>query len=98
MAARYEPERFGLDVRQRVDGLREPDLVEHLERCGMDRVAAKVAVEVAMCLEQRHGHAGAREEQRQCHARWAGPDDATAGLMWLGQGCSAMIGFVSRQE
>ena len=56
----------------------EPDLVEHLERRGMNRVAAKVAIEIPVRLEQRHAHARAREQQRQHDAGGSGADDATA--------------------
>ena len=86
--ARYEPERLGFDVRQRVNGLREPDLVEHFERSGVDRVAAKVAVEIPVRLEQRHRHAGPGQEQRQGDAGGPGAYDAAARSMRLGgQAC-----------
>ena len=73
---RDEPKRRGFHVGQLVDGLRERDLVEDFERSGMNGVAAKVAVEVAMRLEQCHADARPRQEQRQRDARGTRTDDA----------------------
>jgi len=80
-ARRDELERRRLDVRQLVQPLREADLRQNLERRRMDRVAAEVALEIAMRLEQRHGHAGAREQQRQHDAARSGADDTASRVM-----------------
>ena len=62
--------------RQRQDAVDQPDLVEHLECRRMHRVAAEVAVEVRVRLEQAHLDALAGEQQAQDHAGRSAPDNA----------------------
>jgi hypothetical protein len=50
-------------VRQFVQPLCETDLSKDLESRRVNRVAAKVAVEISVCLEQRHPNAGAHQEK-----------------------------------
>ena len=56
-------------VRQAQELLRHAELMQQLERRGMDGVAAEVAQEVAVLLEHHDLEAGAREEQAEHHAR-----------------------------
>ena len=58
--------------------VKQPKLVHHLERRGMDRVAAKIAQEVGMLLEHRDVDAGAREQKAEHHAGRPAVDDAAA--------------------
>jgi hypothetical protein len=57
------PERRRLHVWQLEQPLCQPDLVEHLERRRVDRIAAKIAIEVSVCLEQRHANARACQQE-----------------------------------
>jgi hypothetical protein len=50
-------------VWQFVQPLGESDLVEHLESRRVNRVAAKIAVEVSVCLKQHHPNADARQKE-----------------------------------
>jgi hypothetical protein len=44
-------------------------------------VASKVAVEIAVCLEQRHGNALAGQEQGKYRAAWPAADDAAVRVL-----------------
>jgi len=67
--------------------LREPSaqtkLVEHVERGGMDRVAAEVAEEVIVLFEHEDLDAGAGEEESKHRARRSATDDAAGGRVVL---------------
>jgi hypothetical protein len=56
----------------------QPELVHHLERRGMDGVAAKITQEIGVFLEHVDLHAGARQQQAQHHARGATADNTAA--------------------
>src|SRR5215469_18724166 len=43
----------------------EPDLIEDLERRGMNRVTPEFAVEIAMHLQQRDPHTSPRQQQSE---------------------------------
>ena len=62
--------------RERQRAVNQSDLVEHLEGRGMDRVAAEVAVERPVCLEEADLDALAGEQQAQDKARRSAADNA----------------------
>src|SRR6185436_9372708 len=76
---RNEAHRAQLAVAELVQLLRGPDAVEHLHRRGMDGVAAKVALEVRVPLQDLHADAAPRQEQAQDHARGPAAHDDAAG-------------------
>ncbi len=57
------------------------EFVHQFERGRMDRVAAEVAEEVGVLLEDGHVDAGAREEEAEHHAGRPAADDAAAGAI-----------------
>jgi len=67
-----------LRVRQRVQRPRQPHAVEQLQRRGVDRVAAEVAVEVAVRLQQCHVHPLPRQQQGEEHAARPAADHTAA--------------------
>ena len=64
-----------LVVRTLEEALEHPELVEDFHRRRMDSVAAEVAEEVRMLLEDAHRAAGASEQQSGHHARRAATYD-----------------------
>ena len=56
-----------LGMRQPQERLGESQLVQHLQRRGMDGVAAEVTQEIRVLLEHRDAQAGTREQQTQHH-------------------------------
>ena len=62
--------------RKRVE---QPELVHHLQRRRVDRVAAEVAQEVGVLLEHDDLDAGAREQQAEHHAGRPAAGDAAGG-------------------
>ena len=71
-------ERVRLLVRQLEEFVEQAELVHHLERRGMDRVAAKVAQEVGVLLQHHDVDAGARQQEAEHHAGRPAADDAAA--------------------
>ncbi len=65
-----------LVVRPLEQPVEQAELREYPQSRGMDGVAAEVAQEVAMLLEDGDGHPGAREEQARDHPGRAAADDA----------------------
>ena len=68
-------------VGQLEKSLREPNLVEDLERRWMDRVPSEITEEVRVLLEHEHVDAGARQKKCQHRAGGPAPGDATARLV-----------------
>ena len=64
-----------LVVRPLEEALEHPELVEDFHGRGVDRVAAEIAEEVGVLLEDLHAAAGAGEQQAGHHARRAAADD-----------------------
>ena len=60
--------------------VREAKLVQDLHDRGVQRVAAEVAVEVAVGFQQHHRHALAGQQQREHRAGRPGTHDAAGGL------------------
>jgi len=58
--------------------LEQAQLVHHLQRRGVNGVAAEVAQEIGMLLQHQHLDAEARQEQAQHHAGGAAAGDAAA--------------------
>jgi hypothetical protein len=48
-------------VRQLQERLGEPQVVQHVERRGMDRVAAEIAQKIGVLFQYQHLDAGTRE-------------------------------------
>ena len=65
-------------VRQRQEGLGQPELVHHRQCRGMDGVAAEVAEEVGVLLQHQGLDAGPPEEVAEHHSRRPAADDAAA--------------------
>jgi hypothetical protein len=63
-------------VRQREKVREQSELVHHLEGRGMDGVAAEVAQEVGVLLENQHVHAGAGQKEPEHHAGRPAAGDA----------------------
>ena len=67
-------------VRQLEERLEQAKLVHHLQRRGVDRVAAEIAQEVRVLLQNDDIDAGAREQKAEHHAGGPAPgDDAVRG-------------------
>ena len=67
---------FDLRVRALQKLIQQSELVHHFERRRMDRVASKVAEEIAMFLEHDDVHAGAREQIAEHHPGGAAASNA----------------------
>ena len=65
-------------VRQPQERLEQAELVDHLERRGVDRVAAEVAQEVGVLLEDQDVDAGPRQQEAEHHPGRPAADDAAA--------------------
>src|SRR6516225_494201 len=65
------PQLIGLLMRTLEEFFEQPELVHHLERRGMDGVAAEVAHEIGMLLENQDVDAGAGEEEAEHHPGWS---------------------------
>ena len=63
----------------------QAELVDQLERRGMDGVAAEIAEEVGVLLEHDHVDAGARQQEAQHHAGGSAADDAAAAALSRGR-------------
>ena len=72
-------ESLDLLVRKPEEAVQQPELVQHLQRRRVDRVAAEVAQEVGVLLEDDDLDTGAREEQAEHHAGRAPAGDAAGG-------------------
>ena len=66
-------------VRQLEEFIEQAELVHHLERRGMDGVAAEVAQEVGVLLQHHHVDAGARQQEAEHHAGGPAAGDAAGG-------------------
>ena len=66
-------------VRQLQEFVEQAELVHHVQRRGMDGVAAEVAQEVAVLLQHDGPHAGARQQEAQHHAGRPAAHDAALG-------------------
>ena len=78
-----------LVVRQLQQVVEQPQLVHHLERRGMDGVAAEVAQEVGVLLQHHDVDAGARQQQPEHHAGRTAAGDAAGGRQFARHGCLA---------
>ena len=58
----------------------QAQLVHHLKRRWMDRVAAKITQEVLVLLKDDNFHAGARQQKAQHHAGWSSAGYAAMGI------------------
>ena len=65
-------------MRQLQEIIEQAEFVHHLERRGMDRVAAKIAQEIGMFLQHDHIDAGARQQKPEHHPGRSAADDAAA--------------------
>ena len=74
-------------LRNRLEALAEPELVDHVERRGMDGVAAEVAEEVRVLLEHDDLDPGAGQQQPEYRARRTAADQ-TAGRGLCAHGIS----------
>src|SRR5207302_3161235 len=63
-------------VRQPQQALEQPELVHHLQRRGVNRVAAEVTQKIGVLLQHERAHAGAGEQQPEHHARRAAAGNA----------------------
>ncbi len=68
--------------------LEQAELVHQLEGRGMDRIAAEIAEEVGVLLEDEDADAGARQKEAQHHAGRAAARDGAADLHGFGGSCS----------
>jgi len=66
-------------VRQLQELVEQAELIHDVQRRGMDGVAAEIAQEVAVLLEDDGLDAGARQQKAQHHARRAAAHDAALG-------------------
>src|SRR5690606_25118416 len=64
-----------LRVREREDALGEADLVQQIERSGVERVAAEAAVEVGVFFEDGDRHAAPGEQEGEHHPGRPAADD-----------------------
>ena len=71
-------------VRALQEVFEQAELVDHLERRGMHRVAAEIAQEVAVLLEDDDIDARTRHQEAEHHAGGAAADDRRAGCGWSG--------------
>jgi hypothetical protein len=76
-------------VRPRQKVFEDAQLLHHLERRRVNRVAAKVAQKIGVLFEQHRVDAGARKEQRRHHSRRTAADDAAAGTYFRHRGVRA---------
>ena len=83
-------------VRECEELVEEAELVEELERGGMDGVAAEVAEEVFVLFEHGDVDAGAGEEEAEHDAGGASADDAAGGLEGCGVGGCHGVGKGSK--
>jgi hypothetical protein len=60
--------------------IEQTELVHQLERRGMDSVAAKIAEEIGVLLQDDNVHAGAGEKKAQHHSRRPSAGNAACGL------------------
>ena len=79
--ADHAPDLSQLLVRPAQELVEQAELVDQLERRGMDRVAAEIAQEVGVLLEHDHVDAGARQKEAQHHAGGSAADDAAAAAL-----------------
>ena len=77
-------------VRQLEEFVEQAQLVHHLERRGVDGVAAKVAQEVRVLLQDDDVDAGARQQEAEHHAGRPAAARRTGGADSAGGGPSAM--------
>src|SRR5205814_5790347 len=69
-----------LVVRQLEEIVEQAEFFHHVERRGMDGVAAEIAQEVAVLFEHHDLHARTRQQEPQHHARGPAAHDAALGL------------------
>src|SRR5215475_3259261 len=60
--------------------LEQAELVHHFKRRGVHGVSAKVAQEISVFFHYDSRNTGAREQEREHHARGSSTDDAAGGL------------------
>ena len=65
--------------------LQEPQLVHHLQGRGVDGIAAEVAQEVGVLLQDEDVHPGTSEEEAEHHAGRPAPRDTAADVHRLGR-------------
>ena len=63
--------------------IQNPQLVHHFERGRMDGVAAEVAEEIGVLLEDNDVNRHPRKKKAQHHARWSASNDAAARPQYL---------------
>ncbi len=97
-AAYDSGERRDLGVRDGEELLEEAELVEEIERGGVDGVAAEVAEEVFVFFEDCNLDAGAGEEEAQHDARGSSADDAAGGGERVGVVGHLLMRVASRRE
>jgi hypothetical protein len=56
-----------------VKSIGQINLVQDFRHGGVDRIAAKLSIEVLMHFEQRHRDSAPRKQQREHRAGWSGP-------------------------
>ncbi len=78
--ARRQVQPAHLGVAQLEQALGEPQLIQELQHRGVQGVAAKVALEVGVALQQNDRNALAGEQEREHRAARATPDDAAGRL------------------
>ena len=79
LAADDRREAGDLGVGELEEAVEEAELVEELERGGVDGVAAEVAEEVGVLFEDGDGEAGAGEQQAEHDPCRTSADDAAGG-------------------
>jgi hypothetical protein len=68
-----------LSMLQLEHAFRQTKLIQHLHRRRMHCIAAKIAREIDVLLQQRHLYTLARQQQCQHHARWSPANDTAGG-------------------
>jgi hypothetical protein len=77
----------------RQEGLEQPQLRHHLERRGVDGVAAEIAQEIGVLLQHDGVDAGARQQRPQHHPRRPAADDAAAGADLARRGTTHALSY-----
>jgi len=78
-AAELAAERARLGVGQLEEFVEQAEFAHHLERGGMDRVAAEIAQEIGVLLQHHDVDTAAREQEAEHHAGRSASHDAAAG-------------------
>src|SRR5262245_24292823 len=64
-------------MRQLEKLVEQAKLVHDFKRCGMNRIAAKIAQKICMLFQHNDVDAGAGKQEAEHHPRWSTTDDAT---------------------